>query len=152
MPLLSSHNQLIKHSMVGNLPSSTQVWLEAKLPALLSPSGKRPRFRRQFPPSFEMYQMLLNRVEDNPKVIPKLTEQQALGLVSCPVCAGRAARENKNTSGYNVINPLLVVCPEGNIQDRFHFETDKNYFSRATLSKSVKPEEANQPSTPAVQA
>ena len=44
-----------------------------------------------------------------------------------------------------------MICPEGNIQHRFHYETDKSYMSLVVLSPSFNPKQT-QSSEPSLQA
>ncbi|KAH9451093.1 hypothetical protein MJO28_009439 [Puccinia striiformis f. sp. tritici] len=149
LPLLKSHHQLLKHCELGNLPPSTQVWLETRSP-LRNDSGKRPRYQRHFPTSIKIYEGLLKRTNDTSySDTPKLTPQLALGLVSCPVCSSRHPQEDGDT--VDQIHPFLMICPEGNIQHGCRFPKDKNYISLVTLSKSIKPKITNKPKTALIQ-
>ncbi|KAI7947534.1 hypothetical protein MJO28_009442 [Puccinia striiformis f. sp. tritici] len=148
LPLLRLHDQLLRHCRVGNLPASTHIWLETRSLTLMNNSGKvfeflvifgilrvRSKFSLHFPTSIRIHQALLIRSHDTLNDTPKLTQQQALGLVSCPVCSSRNVRENGGT--VDQINRLLVICPESNIQHRFHFPKDRNYNCLVALSKSI---------------
>ncbi|KAH9461381.1 hypothetical protein MJO28_009441 [Puccinia striiformis f. sp. tritici] len=149
LPLLKFHHQLLKHCELGNLPPSTQIWLETRSP-LRNDSGKRPRYQRHFPTSIKIYEGLLRRTNDTSySDTPKLTPQQALGLVSCPVCSSRHPREDGDT--VDQIHRLLMICPEGNIQHGCRFSKDKNYISLVALSKSIKPKIINKPKTAVIQ-
>ncbi|POV95875.1 hypothetical protein PSTT_15975 [Puccinia striiformis] len=140
LPLLRLHDQLLRHCRVGNLPASTHIWLETRSLTLMNNSGKvfeflvifgilrvRSKFSLHFPTSIRIHQALLIRSHD--------TLNDTRSLLNSKRWVYRNVRENGGT--VDQINRLLVICPESNIQHRFHFPKDRNYNCLVALSKSI---------------
>jgi hypothetical protein len=64
----------------------------------------------------------------------KLTRQQQLAKHTCPACFGGSTNPNKPA------DQPLIVCLDGNFQQRHHAAASRNYQPLLTPSKFIAPE------------
>ncbi|PLW52161.1 hypothetical protein PCANC_10269 [Puccinia coronata f. sp. avenae] len=108
-------------------------WLEERSPPLLTASGKSRDFRTNFLATVDIYRNLLNRTESMANEVLELTRQERLARDTCPACFG------KSIDAADTESPL-IICLDGNFQQRHHAAASKNYHPLMTPSKFVQPE------------
>ncbi|PLW13612.1 hypothetical protein PCANC_16319 [Puccinia coronata f. sp. avenae] len=133
--LLGFHNHLWNWCTIAYHPlmQAMRSWLEERSPPLLTASGKSRDFRTNFSATVDIYCNLLNRTESMANEVLELTRQERLARDTCPACFG------KSIDAADTESPL-IICLDGNFQQRHHAAASKNYHPLMTPSKFVQPE------------
>jgi hypothetical protein len=138
-----------------------------------NPVFQRRDLRTTFSASVDVYRTLINRTNELFKETLKLNKRQELASDVCPACFGpgptplqqttpeeqsthSVSQEavNLSTSGVQSISEVnipqqqntspLVICLDGNFQQRHHFAASKNYLELLTPTNFIQPSAINE--------
>ncbi|PLW55384.1 hypothetical protein PCANC_02345 [Puccinia coronata f. sp. avenae] len=110
--------------------------LEERSPPLLTALGKSCDFRTNFSATVDIYRNLMNWTDSMANEVLDLTKQERLARDTCPACFG------KSMDLTNTPSPL-IICLDGNFQQRHHAAASKNYHPLMTPDRFVQPEAIN---------